>query len=241
MSLPSDFEDRLRKIYEHEDHALDAYNAEKDVLMPALRKIAEDLAPQYKVIEPIGRGGAAVVIKVHEEQLGALRALKVPRPKDPTLIDSVRNEIAHLTALIHDHIIRLHKMGTVDLPNFCLPYPYFVMDYIPSRTNLRDDLEKRLAEVKRARDLRMVTAYLLDRLAEVGAALGYLHSNDIIHFDVKPSNILIDERGKIRLSDLGFAKKKSADQNKTIVGLPFSTPTLACGLNISTCPPVTGC
>jgi len=225
------FFESLATIYEKEDGNLDAYTLERPVLEDALKAIAGKLEATYTIVEPLGRGGAGVVIRLVDEHLKADRALKLPRPRQEDLVDSVRNEIDHLTQIKHDHIIRVYDLGAVPIPQYKLPYPYFVMDFIHGVKSLRSRIESSLEAATTAKDLPVITAWLSKKLIGIAEALTYLHRAQTIHFDVKPPNILIDAEDKPILSDLGFAKRKVTDAPRR------SICAFSCSLSLHRCSP----
>jgi HD superfamily phosphohydrolase len=212
------FWDDLKKIYEDEDKNLDSFTAERPVLELALKAIAQDLDRSYSIVEPLGRGGAGVVIRVTDKHLQIERALKLPRPRQEDLIDTVRNEAEHLKKLRHDHIIRVYHLSAVPIAGYTLPYPYFVMDFVEGVRNLRKSIDVALASADKADALSEITSWLAKKLLSIAEALTYLHLHETIHFDVKPANILIDPEEKPILSDLGFAKRKLVGGEDVVVG-----------------------
>jgi HD superfamily phosphohydrolase len=223
------FWDRLRAIYEAEDGNLEAFDTELPVLRKVLSGIDQDLqSANISIGQPLGRGGAGIVVKVREDDLKRDGALKIPRPRQDDLIDSVRNEVDHLTSLHHDNLIHVHRLGAVPIEGFVLPYPYFVMDFVPSVMNLRAKVTDLISSMRRPADLATITKWLSRVLSPISSVLQYLHSEHTIHFDVKPANILIDSTDKPILSDLGFAKRKVDESVPAIVGftLMYAHPDL---------------
>ena len=92
------------------------------------------------------------------------------------------------------------------------------MDYVEGAHDLKKRLKKLLLASRESADLRTVSKWIAEKFRSVALALRYCHSNGIIHFDVKPANILVDANDKPILSDLGFAKKKISDASPIVVG-----------------------
>ena len=110
-----------------------------------------------------------------------------PSEKKATLL-----EVRLLSRLVHPYVISLVDHFH-DGNSLCL-----VMPLAP------DDLDKELRRTKKS-GTRLAEARVLDLLAEVGAALHYLHGCRVVHRDLKPANILLAEDGTARLADLGIA------------------------------------
>src|SRR5450755_3177772 len=115
----SQFWKKVQGLYQKEDGNLDAYKAEELALQQALEAIDHELSDSnYSLKEPLGRGGAGLVIRVSDDALKHDRALKLPRPRQEDLVDSVRNEVDHLTQLYHDNLIHVHKLGAVPIQSY---------------------------------------------------------------------------------------------------------------------------
>ncbi len=208
----------LRQLYERKDGSAAEFDAESKVLSEGVECIYETLQNTFEFCQPINRGGAGVVIEIRDKQLKARRALKIPRPRKDELIDSVHNEIEHLTSLSHDNLVRIHVAGEVKVPSLSAPYPYFVMDFIENAKDLLEALTQKLEDSTNTAALSEITIWVAHQLRSIAQAIQFLHENDTLHFDIKPANILITTSGKAILSDLGFAKKKTSDGNSTVVG-----------------------
>jgi len=212
------FEDTLENLYRKEDGSLEVYKKEDKLIKKVFMQISKEFHQQntYEIIKPIGRGGAGIVVKVKDKRLNLDRALKIPRPRDERL-DSVKNEINYLNKLRHDNIISIYTLGEVNVDGYQFPYPYFVMDYIKGTQDLKEKTKEKLSTCSKD-NLKDITKWLSEVFYKIAKAIEYLHSQDIIHFDIKPTNILIGHNNKPILSDLGFAKKKTEDKTEVVVG-----------------------
>jgi len=217
-TIPPTFSQKLEALNAKEDKNNMAFQAEGPLLIAALSKIMEQLGDAYTLEEPIGRGGAGLVNLLNDRSLGIQRALKLPRPRQEEMIDSVHNEIEHLKNLRHDNLTRVYAAGEVAITDFPHPYPYFVMDFIPGASDFDKRVNSLLQAVSHARDLQTVTNWVAAKALVLARAIAFLHREETLHFDIKPANILFDSHDKPLLSDLGFAKKKTASTEKTIVG-----------------------
>lgn len=212
------FLDKLKKIYIAEDGDDSNFIQEQPVIEETLRAIEKELNDVYKIEEPIGRGGAGVVVKLRDTRLGLDRALKIPRPKEKELIESVRAESDYLKKVRHKNIISVYYLGNVSIKKYPHGVPYFVMDYIEDAKDLRKALESKLSKATKVKELSTITRWIAKSFFGIAKAVDFLHQNDLIHFDIKPGNILIDSNEKPVLSDLGFVKRKNDSDIKEVVG-----------------------
>src|SRR5208282_2302225 len=226
--IPEDFWEKLEKLYKKEDGDLNEYTKEKPHLIHAFGAVNEKLNGAFTFCEPVGRGGTGLVVRLEDSRLTVSRALKVPRPKQDEPFEPVRSEMDYLNTLRHENIIPLYYFDEVTVPGISKPYPYFVMDYIDGAQHLRKRVERLVDEVADSKDLKKVTIWVANAFHRLSGALEFLHSKNTIHFDVKPSNVLIDRNDKVILGDLGLAKRKSDSAEDVPVGftLYYAHPDL---------------
>src|SRR3990170_3304863 len=93
--MKNEFWENLKNLYEREDGNIEAYKTEQPILNEVLNKIGEVFKSNdtYEFIEPIGRGGAGIVFRIKDKRLDLDRALKIPRPREEKLLESVRTEM----------------------------------------------------------------------------------------------------------------------------------------------------
>lgn len=148
----------------------------------------------YQIIESIGEGSFGKVYKARIKGTGQIVAMKfiVKKGKNEKELKNLRSEIEILTKLNHPHIITLFDSFETE-SDFVV-----VMEY--AQGELYDILEddKQLP----AKEVQKIAKQLIQ-------ALHYLHSNRIIHRDMKPQNILIGQNGAVKLADFGFARSMS--------------------------------
>ncbi len=161
----------------------------------------------FQIIREIGRGGMGVVYEAVQLSLNrpvALKVLPALPLADPSRLRRFQAEAVVAAALNHPHIVPVHAVGAVSGVHF------FAMQLIE-----RDkDFECRT----RKPDAREV-AELGRQAAE---ALSYAHTHEVIHRDIKPTNLLIDRSGWLRIADFGLALR------------PESIETTASGLLVGT-------
>ncbi|RLK61216.1 serine/threonine-protein kinase [Actinokineospora cianjurensis] len=148
------------------------------------------LDDRYLVGELIGSGGMADVHRAVDTRLGRPVAVKLFHPKaDGGTVARLDTEARLLAGLSHPGVVRVFDVAVDN------EHPYLVMHLVEGGT-LRDRLDRGSLP---AADVAAFGA----RLADI---LGYVHSNGIVHRDVKPSNVLIDDEGACYLADFGIAR-----------------------------------
>ncbi|WP_246852788.1 protein kinase [Naasia sp. SYSU D00948] len=160
----------------------------------------ESLRGRYRIGDVLGRGGMASVYEARDELLGRDVAIKLFRPglADDEEIRRQRSEVKMLASLSHHSVVTLLDAG-VDITESGLPRIYLVMELVKG-SNLR----ARLAEGPLT---PLEVAQLGYDLAE---GLEYMHGVGVVHHDVKPANILLEEPGsgrliRAKLTDFGIA------------------------------------
>jgi tRNA A-37 threonylcarbamoyl transferase component Bud32 len=149
---------------------------------------------QYLVVELLDEGGEAEVYRVLHPHLGKEMVLKwARRPVGDAERASLFAEVRVLVELEHINLVRVFDSGEHD------GRPFLVMEYLRGR-NLEVYAHDERVTPRRA-------ARLVARLAR---ALALVHRKNVIHRDIKPRNILIDEAGEPRLIDFGLARMRSA-------------------------------
>ncbi len=187
------------------------------------RRLERALGEGYRLGEPLGRGGFAVVYAVTDEQLKRRIAVKVLRREladVPGALERFRREAEAVARLRHPNIIPIYAVGSRE------DLAYFLMPLIEGGS-LADGL---------AREPRLAVAEVQRVLREAAAGLGAAHRAGIVHRDIKPDNILLEgpER-RIVLTDFGIAKALDGDtgpltQTGAVIGTPhYMSPEQASG------------
>jgi alpha-tubulin suppressor-like RCC1 family protein/serine/threonine protein kinase len=180
---------------------------------PEAQVAATDLESEYEILGELGRGATAVVYRARDRELGREVAIKVIRPKfvdDDETVARLAREARTVAQLQHPNIVTLYAVRRVRDGSLAL-----VMQLVPGRT-LREILN----------DAGAWTFSSADRvLRDVASALSHAHERGIVHRDVKPENIFIDETtGRALLSDFGVARSLEADSQLTATGTAIGTP-----------------
>ncbi|HEX3160057.1 MAG TPA: serine/threonine-protein kinase, partial [Gemmatimonadaceae bacterium] len=171
------------------------------------------LAGRYEVERELGRGGMATVWLATDTTSGQLVAIKMLHPDLTAALGARRfqREIEIERSLDHPHILSITDAGEAG------GHLYYVMPYVRG-----ESLRARLQ-----RDGPLPVEDALRLATQVARALAYAHARGIVHRDVKPENILLDEDGQAILADFGIARALSADQEQrlTQTGVTLGTPT----------------
>lgn len=163
---------------------------------------------RYEVKQRLGQGGMGVIYLARDPAIDRLVALKLLNADIAT--DDLRQRFAQEArssgALSHPHIVTIHDFGEVE------GVPYLVMEYIQGETLAA--MVKRAAPVPVAQKLRWIE--------QACRALGYAHQRRVIHRDVKPSNLMIDEHGMVKVVDFGIARSLGGGTTKMsmVIGTP---------------------
>jgi TonB family protein len=170
------------------------------------------LEEEYEILSEIGRGGVSVVYLARDRVLGREVAIKVIRDRfleDAEARIRVDQEARTLAQLDHPGIVSILAARRLADGTLAL-----VMQYARGHT-----LRMLLEQVG-----QFPPEAVLKILRELAAALGYLHQRGIVHRDVKPENVFVEEDGRVLLSDLGIAKANDGSSNLTLAGVLVGTP-----------------
>lgn len=166
--------------------------------------------PGFDIERELGEGAMATVYLATQRSLQRKVALKVMAAAlaaDPSFAERFLREGRTLARLSHPNTVTIHDIGNV---GSCY---YMAMEYLPNGT-LKERIQQGL-------DPELGLVYV----RQVAAALGYAHSQGLVHRDVKPANILFRADGTAVLSDFGIAKSIEDNTQFTQVGFAVGTPS----------------
>lgn len=179
---------------------------------------------QFEILRVIGHGGMGIVLEGFDTLLQRSVAIKVLSPRshaDVLARQRFCRESRAMASLVHDHVVGIYQVTPTNEGNL----PFFVMPLIRG-----ESLDKRLA-----REGRLPVAEVLRIGMQVASGLTTAHWQNLIHRDIKPGNILLEEPfGRVKLTDFGLARSiddLTLTQSGTITGTPkYMSPEQALGL-----------
>jgi serine/threonine-protein kinase len=179
----------------------------------AARKIG-----QYVLGRQLGSGGMGEVYLAEHQFLRRPCAVKVIRPAhgdSPAALARFEREVQATAALTHPNTIQIYDYGHTDDGTF-----FYAMEYLPGES--LDELVSRAGRVPPARAIHLLT--------QIAGSLREAHAQGLVHRDVKPSNVIVTERGGIpdfaKLLDFGLVATSGpiGDSKLTEVGMLIGTP-----------------
>lgn len=160
----------------------------------------------YEIREEIGHGGMATVYRAYQTNMDrdvAIKVITAANARDLVAVQRFQREARLIARLEHPHILPVYDFDGAHEP------PYIVMRYLRGGT---------LSTFLRQSDLGVVTVLAL--MYQVASALDYAHRQGVVHRDVKPSNILVDDSGNAFVTDFGIARLLSDyDPEKASAGV----------------------
>jgi hypothetical protein len=155
--------------------------------------------PRYELGETLGSGGMATVVLARDRHLGRNVAIKLMRPElaeDPEARRLFEEEALILAGLEHPGTVPVHDAGTLETGE-----PFYAMKRVQGRT-LKDLLSARRPGEIRS---RQSITHFVDVFERVCQTLAAAHRQGLVHRDVKPANIMVDDMGSVYLVDWGLA------------------------------------
>ena len=178
---------------------------------------------RYRVISRLGSGGMADVYLAQDTLLGRQVALKLLHHRfsqDQEFVERFRREASSAAGLSHPNVVSVYDRGEWD------DTYYIAMEYLPGRS---------LKAVLREHG-RLSPDDAIDIAIQILLALGFAHKRGIIHRDIKPHNVILDEEGRAKVTDFGIARAGASDMTMTgsIMGTAqYLSPEQAQGYAVS--------
>jgi serine/threonine-protein kinase len=167
-----------------------------------------DLSPgaivdnRYKVLSRLGAGGMADVFLAEDQQLGRKVALKLLHRRfsaDPDFVERFRREAQAAAGLQHPNVVSVYDRG-----NFEDTY-YIAMEYLPGRS-----LKQLIRQEAPLDPIRAI-----DITIQILKAARFAHRRGVIHRDLKPHNVIIDDADQAKVTDFGIARAGASDMTET--------------------------
>jgi serine/threonine-protein kinase len=150
-------------------------------------------AGRYEIIEELGKGGMGKVFRVEDKKIKEEVALKLIRPEiasDKKTIERFRNELKMARKIAHRNVCKMYDLGEEKGIHF------ITMEYVPG-----DDLKRLIKKVGQFGGGKAVSI-----AKQVCEGLAEAHRLGVMHRDLKPQNIMVDEEGNARIMDFGIAR-----------------------------------
>jgi eukaryotic-like serine/threonine-protein kinase len=161
-------------------------------------------ASRYRMVTRIGRGGMGDVWRADDLVLETPVALKLIFSTDPDARGRILNEVRLARRITHPAVCRVFDFGEADGRVF------FTMELVRG-----EDLATLIKRVG-----RLPSEKVIDIARQLCAGLGAAHAQGVLHRDLKPANVLIDDEGRVRITDFGIAITRSESGHHTLIGTP---------------------
>ncbi|GEM_PF-143901 len=176
------------------------------------------LAGRYEILQTLGEGGMGAVYKARDLAVDRLVALKVIRPelaKQPAIIERFKQELRLSQRVTHRNVIRIYDLGEAEGMKF------ITMEFIEGQ-----DLRSLIRERKKLPPEESVAI-----MEQICLALDAAHAVGVIHRDLKPQNVMLDQTGRVLVMDFGLARTLEGDgmtQTGALVGtMEYMSPEQA--------------
>src|SRR5918994_6026092 len=186
--------------------------------------IGTRLDGRYRIEDRIGSGGMSTVYRAFDETLERQVAIKILHghiSEDESSLERFRREARMVAQLSHPHVVMVIDAGEDE------GHPYIVFEHVRGET-LKD-------RIKREGPLPVAEAVAY--AIEIGRALQAAHERSLVHRDVKPQNVLIDEEGRAKVTDFGIALGLESGQltgaGKVIGTTDYVSPEQAMGQDVT--------
>ncbi len=174
------------------------------------RLVGDVLDGRYEVLQRLARGGMATVYRAWDRRLERIVAIKVMHDglgDDADFVAKFDREARAAARLCDQNVVSIFDQG------YDHGRPYIVMEFVEGST-LRSII---------TRDAPMTPLRAIQMIEPVAAALAVAHDAGLVHRDVKPENVLISDRGAVKVADFGLARTVSSQTSTSTQGLLIGT------------------
>lgn len=180
-----------------------------DIHLTYPEQLAHRKLGRYTLAEQLGRGGFGAVWKAFDSELKRTVAVKLPRTADLTQeqVQRMEREARAAAQLEHPGIVKLHEIGRED------GHVFLVSEYVNGLTLANWHEDQHLTNREAASMVR-----------QIAEAVAHAHKCGVIHRDLKPQNVIVDEDGKPHLTDFGLARWATDEETITQESLVAGTP-----------------
>ena len=176
------------------------------------------LGTRYRIVGLLGRGGMGEVYRADDLTLGQPVALKFLRGNEPALAARLRDETRTARQVSHPNVCRVHDVAEWD------GRPFVSMEYVDG-----EDLASLLRRIG-----RLSPDKAIEIVRQVCAGLAAAHDRGVLHRDLKPANVMLDGRGRVRITDFGLASFADDDRTGEVAGTPaYMAPEQIAGGRLS--------
>ncbi len=157
---------------------------------------------RYRIVRKLGAGGMANVYLAEDQELGRRVAIKILNDRhagDQQFIDRFRREAQNAAGLSHRNIVSTYDRGEAEGTY------YIAMEYVEGKTL------KELIVARGPSPVRIAIEYT----RQILSALRFAHRNGIVHRDIKPHNVIVDDEGHVRVMDFGIARAGASQMTET--------------------------
>jgi beta-lactam-binding protein with PASTA domain len=163
---------------------------------------------RYRIVRKLGAGGMATVYLAEDQELGRRVALKILNERhahDEQFVERFRREAQNAAGLSHPNIVSIFDRGETDDGTY-----YIAMEYLDGRT-LKDLLRRR-----GPMPVRLAVQYA----RQILTGMRFAHRHGIVHRDIKPHNVMVDNEGRLKVTDFGIARAGTSQMTEagSIVG-----------------------
>jgi serine/threonine-protein kinase len=162
---------------------------------------------RYRIMRKLGAGGMANVYLAEDQELGRRVAIKILNDRhagDDQFIERFRREAKNAAGLSHPNIVSIYDRGEAEGTY------YIAMEYLDGRTLKELIVSRGPAPIKTT----------IEYARQVLAAIGHAHRNSIVHRDIKPHNVVVDNDGRLKVTDFGIARSGASQMTEagSIIG-----------------------